>query len=154
MGAFEEKMRVLIDTCVMIDGLNDREPFAEVAQTILLAVERGYVTGCVSAKSLTDIYYLSRKEMHDIMKTNAVVKWVLDKVQVLDTTIEDCRRGFDAERVDFEDSVAIETAVRERMNAIVTRNVKDFEDSPIPVYTPQGFVEKFLRGGEMGEALS
>ena len=146
-------MRVLIDTCVLIDGFHNREPFAEYAQTLLFAMERRYITGCVTASSLTDLYYVSRRWTHDNNKARKVVDWVLRGMEVMDTTAEDCRRALMSGRVDFEDSVMIEVAMRERMDAIVTRNVRDFEDSPIPVYTPQGFVEKFLRGGEMAEVL-
>jgi predicted nucleic acid-binding protein len=37
---------------------------------------------------------------------------------------------------DFEDNLQIACAVEAKLDAIVTRNPKDFADSPVPVLTP------------------
>jgi hypothetical protein len=37
---------------------------------------------------------------------------------------------------DFEDNLQIACAVKAGLDAIVTRNPKDFADSPVPVLTP------------------
>jgi len=41
---------------------------------------------------------------------------------------------------DFEDNLQIATAITDFMQAIVTRNPKDFAASPIRVYTPVEFL--------------
>ena len=35
----------------------------------------------------------------------------------------------------------IETAVRSGADCIVTRNTKDYSKAPLPVYTPEAFIE-------------
>ena len=45
-------MRVLIDTCVIIDALQNREPFNADAQKIFMAVANRQCSGFVSAKSV------------------------------------------------------------------------------------------------------
>lgn len=135
-------MRALIDTCVMIDGLNDRPQFAAPAQQILLAIERGAITGCVTGKSFSDIYYISRREMHDLGRTNSAMDWILRHMTILDTTGDDCRAGFARQWRDFEDALMAATALRTDMDCIITRNIKDFKDSPIAIYTPEQFVRR------------
>ena len=41
---------------------------------------------------------------------------------------------------DFEDAVMVETALRSKMDCIVTRNIKDYEKANIPVYEPADFL--------------
>lgn len=133
-------MRVLIDTCVIMDVMRDREPFAASAQQILLGVERGYYDGCISANQLTDLHYLMHKETHDEAQTTESLKRLCKLVKIVDTTAEDCRRALVSDRSDFEDALEIETALREDLDYIITRNIKDFVSSPVPVLTPVEFV--------------
>lgn len=75
-------MKVLIDTCVIIDALQNRAGFAENAQSIFLGVANRSFTGCISAKSVTDIYYLTHKQTHSDAKfsmTNCVGNVVIGK---------------------------------------------------------------------------
>ena len=138
-------MRALIDTCVMIDGLNDREHFAVHAQQILLAIERGHIEGCVTAKSLMDIYYICHHEMHNRARVNQAVDWILNYMTILDTTDDDCRQAFAAGWRDFEDALMSQTATRCNISCIVTRNTKDFIYSPVPIYTPEQLIQKIAR---------
>ncbi len=128
----------------MIDGLNDREQFAAHAQMILLAIEKGYVEGCVTSKSLTDIYYICCHEMRDRTRVNRAIEWILRCMTILDTTGEDCRRAFGASWRDFEDALMSITADRCNIDCIITRNIRDFTDSPVPTYTPEEFVHHHL----------
>jgi hypothetical protein len=42
---------------------------------------------------------------------------------------------------DFEDAVQHESAIAENLDAIVTRNTKDYKNSSIDVYSPDGFLQ-------------
>ncbi len=52
-------MRVLIDTCVIIAALQSRDPFAEAAQKLFIYSANKKFEGYITAKSATDIYYLT-----------------------------------------------------------------------------------------------
>jgi hypothetical protein len=41
---------------------------------------------------------------------------------------------------DFEDAVLASTALRENTDYIITRNTKDFSNSPVPVISPDDFI--------------
>jgi hypothetical protein len=44
---------------------------------------------------------------------------------------------------DFEDAVTASTAIREYADYIITRNAKDFTNSPVPVINPIDFLNKY-----------
>ena len=48
---------------------------------------------------------------------------------------------------DFEDNIQIAVATAAALDAIVTRNVEDFDHSPSPVWTPAEFLQH-LQGGD------
>ena len=48
-------MRALIDTCVIIDALQNRQPFSADAQSIFLLAAQKQLDAYVSAKAITDI---------------------------------------------------------------------------------------------------
>ena len=51
-------MKAIIDTCVIVDVLQKREPFCSSAMDIFIAVSNKLFTGVITAKAPTDIYYL------------------------------------------------------------------------------------------------
>lgn len=66
-------MRALIDACVVIDALQKRETFWQDAEKIFIAAGIGKFSGCISAKSITDIHYLMRKNIHSEEKTGRLL---------------------------------------------------------------------------------
>ena len=57
-------MRALLDTCVVIDVLQGREPFCKEGQQLFLAAANDLFAGCITAKAATDIYYLTHRHTH------------------------------------------------------------------------------------------
>ena len=86
-------MRALIDTCVIIDALQNREPFAEDAQKIFLAVANKRFSGCITAKSSTDIYYLIHRLTHSDKETRKILSKLFTLFEVLDSAGIDCRKA-------------------------------------------------------------
>jgi len=135
-------MRALIDTCVIVDVLQSREPFVSDAQKIFLLAANQQFIGCITAKSTTDIYYLTHRLTHDDKSSRAVLSKLFTLFEVADTAGMDCRRAIPSEVSDYEDAVMIETALRTEVDSIVTRNTRDYSKSPITVYTPGDFIKK------------
>ncbi len=135
-------MRILIDTCVIIDAIRDRKPFSDSAQQILLMAERGYLEGFITANQLTDLHYLIHRETHNSSLASDILKQLTKTIKIVDTTMGDCRRALASGRNDFEDALEIESAIREDMDFIITRNTKDYIDSPVQICTPEQFVSE------------
>ena len=138
-------MRVLIDTCVIMDAVQNREPFAQDAQMILLAAANQQIMGYVTAKEMTDIYYLAHRCTHDQGTARTIMGRLCTLLDILDTTGSDIRHALASELSDYEDAVMVETAIRDEMDCIVTRNLSDYGASPVPVYSPHDFVIKMER---------
>ena len=92
--------------------------------------------GFITAKSLTDIYCLTRRFTHDDAKARKVLSTLLIPLDLLDTAGLNCRKAISSDISDYEDAVMIETAIRTGMDAIVTRNARDYARSTVPVCTP------------------
>lgn len=134
-------MRAFIDTCVVIDALQSREPFAKDAQDIFLAAANNLFLGYISAKSVTDVYYLMHRHTHDDKASRDILNKLFALFDVLDTAGIDCRKAVLSPVSDFEDAVMVETALRSEVDCIVTRNLRDFTKSPVPVYEPKAFLK-------------
>ena len=138
-------MRVILDTCIIMDAIQNREPFAEDAKSIVRAAANKWFTGCITAKSSTDIYYLTHRCTHSDKDTRAILTKLFILFDVIDTAGMDARKAISSEVSDYEDAVMIETAIREDADCIVTRNIKDYSKSPVPVYKPAEFL-RLLEG--------
>lgn len=134
-------MRALIDTCIIIDALQAREQFAKDAQDVFLAAANNMFLGYISAKAVTDIYYLMHRHTHSDKTSRDTLNKLFSLFDVFDTAGIDCRKAALSPVSDFEDAVMVETALRSEADCIVTRNLRDFAKSPVPVYEPKQFLK-------------
>lgn len=133
-------MKALIDTCVVIDFLQRREPFDKEAIQIMRLAAMDQFTGCITAKSATDIYYLNHRATHNDKESRRKLNQLLMVIGLLDTSAEDIFYAISSDTSDFEDAVMIETARRSGMDCIITRNQKDYGKSSVTVYSPEEFL--------------
>ena len=133
-------MRAMIDTCVVVDALQSREPFCADAQKIFLAVANRWFDGCITAKASADIYYLAHRTTHSDVETRKILTKLFALFDLLDTTAMDCRRAISSQMTEYEDAVMAETALRSGCDCIVTRNLKDYQNASIPSYSPSDFL--------------
>lgn len=134
-------MNVLLDTCIIMDFLQSREPFAQNSKKIMQAAAMELFTGFITAKSATDIYYLTHRCTHSDKETRTKLSQLLSVINMLDSMAVDVFDALPSEVADFEDAVMIQTAKRSKMDCIVTRNQKDYAKSIVTVYTPEKFIE-------------
>ena len=137
-------MRTLIDTNVLIDYINQREPYYSDALKIVDACDKSLFDGCIAAHSVPDIYYILRKshtpaERREALRIICKIFEVesLDKGKLLDALANE---SF----TDFEDCLQSLCAADFHADYIVTRNPKDFAQSAIPTLTPGEFSSRFL----------
>ena len=139
----EPNMKVLLDTCVIIDYLQKREPFHVDANAVMTLAANERLQAYTTAKAVTDIYYLIHRSVHDDQKTRAILSALLSLLQVLDSAGIDCQNALSSAIHDYEDAVMAETAFRSGMDCIVSRNSRDYTQAKLPVYTPGEFLRLF-----------
>ena len=134
-------MKVLIDTNVIFDVLARRKPHFEQS-AVFLRLCGSRLTGCVVASQTTDIFYLLRREGMDTQAAKALVKKLTDNVKVGEINAADVQAALASDMPDYEDALLACCAKRQRAACIVTRNEKDFKQSPVRAISPQAFMEQ------------
>lgn len=126
-------MRILVDTNIVLDIFLNRQPFAEEANALLRTIATYQVTGYVCASSLTDIFYIARRQTGSVNQGRQAIEMTLRLFQICLVDRSILETAFNSELTDFEDAVQITCAVAQRLDAIVTRNPRDFQTTLIPV---------------------
>lgn len=133
-------IKIILDTCVVIDFLQNREPFSKEAKAIFYLLADNKINACITANTVTDIYYLMHKATHDSDKTNELIQKLLDFVDVIDVNKDDITNALCGNIKDFEDAVLNFSAKRNHFDIIVTRNTKDFANSTLTIKSPTEFL--------------
>ena len=141
-------MKVLIDTNVIVDVLQSREPWCKQGQAIFIAAANKRISGCITAKEAADIHFFSRKQFAGQENVDEKARGVLSKLfalfEVLDSLAEDCHNAIGINNGDYEDAMMMETASRSGVDCIVTRNETHFSGGSVPVYSPDEFLTRFI----------
>ena len=135
-------MRVLIDTNIVLDFLLQREPFFQNAELLFQSINAGQVIGYVTATTLTDIFYISRKHTRSVEQARQAVSETLIAMVISPIDRAVLESAFNSGLVDFEDAVQIFGAVAQGLDAILTRDNKGFLSSPIPVLSIQELLQQ------------
>lgn len=133
-------MRAVIDTCVILDYLQNREPFFDDALNIAIGSANREFEAYITANSLTDLYYIIHRHTHSAVEAHKTVNALTQLFGLADTYAEDCIRAIHSEMPDYEDAVMTETAARIGADVIVTRNTKDYSKSKVRAVTPAEFL--------------
>ena len=130
-----DRPRVVIDLNVILDVLQQREPFYERSAALLAAAETGRIDGYMAAHSVTTLFYLIQKGKSSAEARAAITNLLqfLKIVPVDQTTIE---QSLNLDYPDFEDAVQMMSAVQCKANYLVTRNIKDYQPALLPVIQP------------------
>lgn len=94
----------------------------------------------ITASSATDIYYLVRKYLHNVQDAKNVMGKLYSLFGILEVTERDCMEALASPLLDYEDAVIEQVADRKGMDYLVTRNIKDYQNSRVKVILPDEFV--------------
>lgn len=134
-------MRLLVDSNVILDYLQQREPFHTDARKLILL---GYVSEVelwVSGSQMGDITYIftagGKRSYADSAKE--ALKKLRKCVNVYNAGGAEIDAALDSPWLDIEDAYLYQAALSLKANAIITRDRKDFELSSLPVMDTSGF---------------
>ncbi len=137
--------RIFIDTNVMIDLLARRIPFYEEAKLLFSLVDIGRYTAVIAPISFsTAAYLLGRKLSFEELSKQLRDFSAIVEIAGIDERIIKKSLSVSSQFHDIEDAMQHYIAIQANCDCIITRNVKDFINSDIPVYTPKDFLEKEL----------
>ncbi len=122
-------MKWLVDLNVLLDVIQQREPFFADSALVISRIVRGDVTGYIPGHELTTAYYVVSRYA-DREAANDLVDWLVGHFEVVaeDSTV--FRRARELRFPDFEDAAVASAAEAAGCDCIVTRNTRDFAASP------------------------
>ena len=137
-------MDVLIDSNIIVDVIQEREPFCSYSKSIIAMCIKDEITGYVSAHSLCDLFYILRKDktvserlalIANLCKYMNVISEKQDNFEVLSAN---------PATKDLEDGLQMLCAKNYNLDYIISRNIKDFDSSYVPAIEPSDFVKLMM----------
>lgn len=128
-------MRLLFDTNIIVDIALKREPHYVDSINVFKIVDNKTIFGFITATTITDIYYISKKEKGHLI----AIEFVSNLIQFVDVLGIDkmiILEAISAKLTDFEDAIQSTASSFNNIDFIITRNVKDFKKSEIKALTP------------------
>lgn len=126
-----------VDTNVFLDMLADREGFADAASAIFDAAGRNEIRLSICALSYSTIYYILRRFIGR-EKALQSLRELSKCVSILPVNQTVIQMALNANFPDYEDAIQYYCARQDStIDDIITRNLKDFKLSEIPVLSPQ-----------------
>ena len=130
---------VLIDLNIVLDVLQKREPFYASSAGLLAAVEMGRVQGYVAAHSITTLFYLIEKSRSSADARSTITN-LLQFIKIVPVEASTIEQALNLDYRDFEDAVQMICAVQNKVDCLITRNIKDYQPSLLPVMQPVDFL--------------
>lgn len=133
--------KIFVDSDVVIDFFTDREPHVNPASELFELNELGLLKIYLSAVSINNIYYIIRRFLGH-KKSLEVIESLTDMAEIIGTTKNEILQALKNDFSDFEDSIQYSSALSiPDLDAIVTRNIKDYKNAKIAVMTPLNFLQ-------------
>ncbi len=133
-------IKVLLDTDVNLDFALQRQPFFTEADDIFLRCSNAEFEAYICGITPINMFYVGRKEIGRRKIIQAIDDLlVLVKVCPMDSKV--LQTALTSPITDYEDAVQHESAVAENLDAIVTRNAKDFKNASVQVYAPDELLQ-------------
>jgi predicted nucleic acid-binding protein len=135
--------KIFVDTNIIIDLIADRQPFSRYTIEIFSAAEQKTIKLYTTSHTIATAYYLLKMYVGE-KKLRQILNSLLDYITIIPIDIEVLKKSLKSKHKDFEDAIQIYSAYKiEKMDCVVTRNIKDFSLCDIPVFTPQELVDQF-----------
>jgi predicted nucleic acid-binding protein len=119
-------MRILIDTNVVLDFLQNREPFAENAARLFQRIDTGEIEGFIAATTTTNIYYIVRKAAGKAVAQDAIAQ-ILSDLTICTVDLQVLEQALALSFTDSEDAVQYACATIHKVDAIVTCDAPDLQ---------------------------
>ena len=130
-------MKVLFDTNVIVDALTERDVSYKPSRNLLRFVATGEVKGYITAKQITDFYYIVRKYFATEAQRRAIIRTIFELFEIIPTTKSDIAYCLNSNTQDLEDALLDEVCSVNCIDYLVTNNTKHFEKSKSIIFTPE-----------------
>ena len=132
-------MKLLLDTNILLDVLMEREPFYKLSARIWDECSYKKFEGYISSLSFANMVYNMRKKLTPESIEILAVR-MSDIFEFVDLNRLDIIQASKMRWKDFEDALQSVAAERIKADYIITRNIKDFDNSNVKALSPEDFL--------------
>jgi predicted nucleic acid-binding protein len=134
-------MKILLDTNIIMDALQERQPFDADAKEILRRGQTGEIECLFTANAATDIFFLYDKS-HGAATARRALHFLLTQYGVVSVTQADCIEALALPIENFEDALVAYCAKKAAVDYIVTRDAEfAAADAPVKIIKPKVLLE-------------
>ncbi len=132
---------LFIDTNIIIDLLSRREPFYDESAELFSLADQNIIKLNISSLTIANTSYVllrqtnSKKAKEILRKLRLIVNILPLNDKIIGVALNDDLFN------DFEDGLQYFTAIENNQDILITRNLKDFKASKLPVMTARQFLE-------------
>jgi len=132
---------IFVDTNIILDVVTGRLPHSVEATSLFTLIEEEQIKSSASSLSFSKLYYVLRK-FATHQKVVSKLKELSDLLHILSVDESTIKNALQSKFKDFEDAIQYYTALSDpKIDAIVTRNIKDYKESGLPVMSPETFLK-------------
>ncbi|MBR1454697.1 MAG: PIN domain-containing protein [Lachnospiraceae bacterium] len=132
-------MKVLIDTNILIDFLTKREPYYSASKEVLMKCTHKNIKGFVAMHTISNLWYILRHEnLNTKMRCLKIICLTLTVCFSTHSEVYDMIKNETFS--DIEDGLQEVCAYSNKLDYIITRNIKDFKNSRIKTISPTDFL--------------
>lgn len=136
--------KVLLDTNIILDFALEREKYFKNAENILKLAYENEINAWMSATTITNVYYIARKTKGKDIAIN-FIKNLIDFIEIANVDKNVIVKAISLNFNDFEDAIQESSALYNEIPIIITRNIHDFEDANLAIFTPEEFLIAFYQ---------
>ena len=130
---------LFIDSDILLDMLLIREPFWGYTQLLLLESENLGIRLSTSVLVIANINYILEKKI-GAPAAKSTIKTLVKRINILSFESDIIDLALNGKFNDLEDEIQYLIAKRHECDVIITRNIKDYKQSTIPVLTAEQFL--------------
>lgn len=131
--------RVFVDTDILMDLLSARQPHYEAAANLFSLADEGKIKIYVSSLAFSNLFYILSRHLDANQARKKIIqfKTLVSVLSVGDKIID---LALSSDFRDFEDAIQYFTAIENRLEILLTRNLNDYKKANILVMTAEQFL--------------
>ena len=131
-------MKIFVDCDVLLDVGLKREPFYLASGTLLDYLERNKNIGFIAWHSIANFFYITAK-YDNKQQSKRFIAELCGFLTIVPVSNQDLLAALNLPFNDFEDAMQCASAMACNANVLVSRNIKDYQNSPIRAVTLNSF---------------
>tara|TARA_R110002020_G_scaffold261368_4_gene475725 strand:+ start:2976 stop:3395 length:420 start_codon:yes stop_codon:yes gene_type:complete len=135
--------KYFLDSDVILEYFLKRIPFNVAAREIFQLAYNKKIEVATSSLAISNIHYVSKKQIGN-QESLKLIEDFIELCKILAVSENEIYFAIKSNFADFEDAIQNYSAVSDpNIKSIITRNVKDYKNSVLPIYSPDSFLGLF-----------